>query len=102
MRSHRGQDCPSCLTMRPGKESHEEKAMPRKKISRNASCPCGSGKKYKKCCYGKDFDFERDDQGNVFKSVPMSEEMADIFEEQRRKFIEKYGREPGPTDQIFF
>jgi hypothetical protein len=21
-----------------------------KKISRNASCPCGSGKKYKKCC----------------------------------------------------
>ncbi len=24
------------------------------KISRNAPCPCGSGKKYKKCCYGKD------------------------------------------------
>jgi hypothetical protein len=24
------------------------------KIGRNASCPCGSGKKYKKCCLGKD------------------------------------------------
>jgi hypothetical protein len=23
------------------------------KIDRNAPCPCGSGKKYKKCCYGK-------------------------------------------------
>ena len=27
--------------------------MPRKKPSRNAPCPCGSGKKYKHCCYGK-------------------------------------------------
>ena len=25
-----------------------------KKIGRNAPCPCGSGKKYKKCCLGKD------------------------------------------------
>ncbi len=25
----------------------------RKKISRNDPCPCGSGKKYKKCCMGK-------------------------------------------------
>jgi hypothetical protein len=24
------------------------------KIGRNASCPCGSGKKYKKCCLGKE------------------------------------------------
>ena len=24
------------------------------KISRNAPCPCGSGKKYKKCCLGKE------------------------------------------------
>jgi len=24
------------------------------KISRNAPCPCGSGKKYKKCCLDKD------------------------------------------------
>jgi len=23
-------------------------------IERNSPCPCGSGKKYKKCCYGKD------------------------------------------------
>jgi len=28
--------------------------MPRKKLSRNAPCPCGSGKKYKHCCYQKE------------------------------------------------
>jgi uncharacterized protein YecA (UPF0149 family) len=27
--------------------------MPRKKLSRNAPSPCGSGKKYKHCCYGE-------------------------------------------------
>jgi hypothetical protein len=27
--------------------------MASKKHSRNAPCPCGSGKKYKHCCYGK-------------------------------------------------
>ncbi|MBK5252256.1 MAG: SEC-C domain-containing protein [Peptostreptococcaceae bacterium] len=29
-------------------------ANPIKKISRNDPCPCGSGKKYKKCCLAKD------------------------------------------------
>ncbi|WP_313804892.1 SEC-C domain-containing protein [Cytobacillus sp.] len=28
--------------------------MPRVKVSRNEPCPCGSGKKYKKCCGSKD------------------------------------------------
>jgi hypothetical protein len=28
--------------------------------------------------------------------------MTGILEEQRRKFIDKYGREPGPEDAIFF
>ena len=37
-----------------------------------------------------------------FKSIPMNEEMRDILEEQRRKFVEKFGHEPGPNDQIFF
>jgi hypothetical protein len=27
------------------------------KIGRNDPCPCGSGKKYKKCCWGKGVDF---------------------------------------------
>ena len=27
------------------------------KIGRNAPCPCGSGKKYKKCCMDSQLDF---------------------------------------------
>jgi len=27
--------------------------QPGPKVGRNDSCPCGSGKKYKKCCLGK-------------------------------------------------
>jgi hypothetical protein len=27
--------------------------MPLKRISRNAPCPCGSGRKYKQFCFGK-------------------------------------------------
>src|SRR5262245_30390679 len=76
--------------------------MARKKLSRNAPCPCGSGKKYKHCCYGKGFDYEQDADGKLFKSIPMSDEMLGLVEEQRQKFIQKYGREPGPGDKVFF
>jgi hypothetical protein len=76
--------------------------MPHKKLSRNAPCPCGSGKKYKQCCCGKGFEYLEDEKGNIFKSIPMSDEMAEILEEQKQKFIEKFGREPGPQDKLFF
>jgi preprotein translocase subunit SecA len=35
-----------------GEESVNKKPVKREgeKIGRNAPCPCGSGKKYKKCC----------------------------------------------------
>jgi len=31
-----------------------ERFAGKKKIGRNDPCPCGSGKKYKKCCLGKE------------------------------------------------
>src|SRR5690625_4811893 len=34
------------------------------KIGRNDPCPCGSGKKYKKCCIDKDIDFNTIQVGN--------------------------------------
>ncbi|MCD7893910.1 MAG: DUF1186 domain-containing protein [Erysipelotrichaceae bacterium] len=38
----------------------KEKQLPKiKKIGRNDPCPCGSGKKYKKCCMYKDADLNR-------------------------------------------
>jgi hypothetical protein len=41
--------------------------MPRRKLPKNAPCPCGSGKKYKHCCYGKGFDYLEDEEGNIFR-----------------------------------
>jgi hypothetical protein len=76
--------------------------MSRKKLSRNAPCPCGSGKKYKHCCHGKGFEWQEDEAGKLYKSVPLSGEMKTLLEEQRQKFIDKYGREPGPDDPVFF
>jgi hypothetical protein len=76
--------------------------MPRKKLPRNAPCPCGSGKKYKHCCHGKGFDYLTDKEGNIFKSIPVTDEVAEVIEEQKRKFVEKHGREPAPGDKLFF
>ncbi len=46
------------------KVSTEEKAKPIKtqKIGRNDPCPCGSGKKYKKCC-GRDLEDQKSLEG---------------------------------------
>ena len=40
--------------------------MNSQKVGRNAPCPCGSGKKYKKCCYGKDIppDISHEESGD--------------------------------------
>jgi SEC-C motif len=79
----------------------EEQSVARKKVSRNAPCPCGSGKKYKKCCWGKGFDWEEDEGGDLYRSTPISPEVAEVLEQQRQQFIEKFGREPGPDDPVF-
>ena len=42
-----------------------------KSIRRNDECPCGSGKKYKKCCFGKTDNPEYcriENAANVFKN----------------------------------
>lgn len=76
--------------------------MPPKKFPRNAPCPCGSGKKYRNCCYDKGFEYLVDEDGTILKSMPMSDDLAEIIEEQKRKFQEEHGREIGPDDKLFF
>ena len=76
--------------------------MPRKKLPLDALCPCGSEKKYGDCCHGKDFEWLVDDEGNIYKSIPVSDELAAVIEDQRQKFIEQHGREPDPGDKLFF
>lgn len=36
------------------------------------------------------------------RGVPITREMRDVLERQRRRFIDKFGREPGENDPVFF
>ena len=72
------------------------------KVSRNDPCPCGSGRKYKRCCYAKAAPLVQGPDGELAHALPMSDEMVEILQRQREKFIARYGREPVPDDPIFF
>ncbi len=51
--AHLGRSIHQVLAKRGSEEEEEEETEPRShatKVGRNAPCPCGSGKKYKKCC----------------------------------------------------
>ena len=72
-----------------------------RKLSRNAPCPCGSGKKYKHCCYGKDFDFVETEDGEIGRQIQMSGELQDVVEGLFESFKLRHGREPGPNDRLF-
>ena len=81
--------------------------MGRKPFPRNERCPCGSGDKYKRCCFLKGFHFYMDEEtGEVLRSVPLNREARGELDKalvvQREKFIAKFGREPGPDDPVFF
>ena len=75
--------------------------MAQKKLSGNAACPCGSGKKYKHCCWDKGFEWVEDEAGTVYKSTPMSPEVREAMEQLRLAFVARHGREPGPHDLLF-
>ena len=74
----------------------------RKPLGKDRPCPCGSGKKYGRCCFDKGFEYLVDEEGEIFKSIPMTDELAEVIEEQKQKFVKEHGREPGPDDNLFF
>jgi preprotein translocase subunit SecA len=44
---------PKPENMHKNAQKQEPYRRPAPKIGRNQACPCGSGKKYKRCCLGK-------------------------------------------------
>lgn len=57
------------------------------KIGRNAPCPCGSGKKYKKCCLAKDEQVRRshleEQERRELQAARQAEEDEELFEDAR-------------------
>lgn len=58
--------------------------MKKNKIGRNDPCHCGSGKKYKKCCYQHKFDLEI--SKNNVPTLKISEAVLKISEPLMSKF----------------
>ena len=74
--------------------------MARKRLSGKAVCPCGSGKKYKNCCWSKKFEWVQDDDGTIRKAIPIPDELKELLQEHRQAFIDEHGREPSPDDLL--
>ena len=70
-------------------------------IGRNQPCPCESGKKHKKCCWNKEFDWAQDEAGEIFKQIPISTPLMKVMKARRQRFIEEHGREPYPDEPVF-
>ena len=72
------------------------------KLGRNAPCPCGSGKKYKNCCWGKSFSWVVDEDGNICREIAIDNpQMKAALDEMRTEFRKQHGRDPGPDDLLF-
>ena len=63
-------------------------------------CPCGSGQKYKFCCYMKGFHYYLDD-GELAKIVPMTKEVSELLKQHRANLEKKLGRPVQPDDPVF-
>jgi hypothetical protein len=59
-------------------------------------------KKKKVMFYAKKGEIERTDYDDGSRSISMTSELEEELKEQRKQFIEKFGREPGPDDPLFF
>jgi len=59
-------------------------------------------KKKKGMFYAKKGGIKRTDYSEGNRTFNLSPEAKEILEEQRKRFIEKFGREPSPKDPVFF
>ncbi len=77
------------------------------KIGRNAPCPCGSGKKYKKCCFEKDQQLLRDASPyegitmTQLRSMPSLVADADMIREMRAYELKKLQPANLNEDQLY-
>ncbi|AJY76181.1 DUF5677 domain-containing protein [Paenibacillus beijingensis] len=75
----------------------------KKMPSRNSQCPCGSEKKFKKCCINKNFSWILDDDGIYKRSIPIKDpDLIAAIEKHQNRFVEIYGREPKDDDLFFY
>lgn len=70
-------------------------------LLKSAPCPCGRGRKYGKCCQPKGITWTRDAKGELWKSVPLSDQALEAFKDAEKEFERIYRRKARPTERIF-
>ncbi len=82
-------------------DDEENELLSHEELDADEPCPCGSGKNYGDCCWDKDFVWTRDEQGKIYRSMPVGDELGDVLEALREAFVAEHGREPGAGDPLF-
>jgi len=65
--------------------------------SRHQPSPCSSGKKFKKCCYHKQFSFEENGDGSFDRIVSIDEDLSSLLS----KHIDSLGPDVSPETPLF-
>jgi hypothetical protein len=60
------------------------------KTKPNEECPCGSNKKYKKCCYSKDYNIKQDEEQKYINGQSSSSNKMTFCINYYKKMFEKY------------
>lgn len=69
-------------------------------IKVNDPCPCGGGKKYKKCCKGKDIAWEQDDVGDFYQVISVNGRLEELVEQLDEDIYKHFERERLPDDPL--
>lgn len=67
---------------------------------RNDPCPCGSGKKFKRCCAGKSFTFVDNSEDSVTLAIPMHPGSRQVISKLEADFVRHFERQPGEGDPM--
>ncbi len=70
------------------------------KIKVNDPCPCGSGRKFKKCCKNKDIVWEQDEEGDFVRVIPVEGRLEALIEKLDDEIYKHFERERLPDDPL--
>lgn len=71
-----------------------------REIHGNAMCPCESGRRYAACCKKQAIKWGVNENGEVYKQVPLVPEANEILERMSENFFRVFEREPKKDDPL--
>ncbi|MDH5191828.1 MAG: SEC-C domain-containing protein [Gammaproteobacteria bacterium] len=69
-------------------------------IDSSDDCPCDSGLSYGECCYEKDFQWVRHENGDISRLLPIEGELGNVLENIKEQFMRVFDRVPRKNDPM--